>query len=103
MAMHGAVLLADENKNLRVANERQKRKQAVKKKHILKRTTLTVAEAQAIIVQQPKKVRVKAVQPEVVINTSSVSGISQGNRFNLPSCMICKGFNHAASNCPRYW
>jgi hypothetical protein len=43
--MHGAVLLADENKKLRAINERQTRRRVVKKKYILKKRTLTVAEA----------------------------------------------------------
>jgi hypothetical protein len=47
--MHGTVLLADKNKKLRAVNERQKRKRAVRKKQISKKTTLTVAEAQSLI------------------------------------------------------
>jgi hypothetical protein len=105
IAMHGAVLLADENEKLRAANERQKRKRAVKKKQISKKTTLTVAEAQGLIqntVQQPIQAIVAPIQQTVVVTASLSSSTSQGNRFGLPSCFICKGFDHAASDCLKY-
>ena len=104
-AMHSAVLLADENEKLRAANERQKRKRAVKKKQISKKMTLTVAEAQGLMqntVQQPMQAIVAPVQQTVVVTASSSSSASQGNCFGLPSCFICKGFDHAASACPKY-
>jgi hypothetical protein len=105
IAMHGAVLLADENEKLRAANERQKRKRAVKKKQISKKTTLTVAEAQGLMqntVQQPIQAIVAPIQQTVVVTASLSSSTSQGNRFGLPSCFICKGFDHAASDCLKY-
>lgn len=105
MAMHGAVLLADENEKLRAMNERQKRKRAVKKKRISKKITLTVAEAQGLIqkpMQAPIQAPDAAVQQAVVPTTSFSSSLPQGNRFDLPSCMICKGFDHAASDCLKY-
>jgi hypothetical protein len=42
MAMHSAVLLADENKRLRAANERQTKKRAVRRSYIAKGGVLTV-------------------------------------------------------------
>ena len=45
MAMHSAVLLAAENKKLRAANERQKKKRAVRRSHIATGGVLTVQEA----------------------------------------------------------
>ena len=42
MAMHSAVLLADENKKLRAANERQKKKRAVRRSYIATGGVLTV-------------------------------------------------------------
>jgi uncharacterized protein YdeI (YjbR/CyaY-like superfamily) len=42
MAMHNAVLLTDENKQLQAANERQKKKRAVRKSYIAKGGVLTV-------------------------------------------------------------
>ena len=105
MAMHSAVLLADENEKLRAANDRQKRKRAVRKKQISKKITLTVAEAQGLMqnaVQQPMQAIVAPVQQTIVVTASSSSSASQGNCFGLPSCFICKGFDHAASDCPKY-
>jgi hypothetical protein len=42
--MHNAVLLADENKQLRAANERQKKKQARRRAYIATGGILTVRE-----------------------------------------------------------
>lgn len=44
MAIHSAVLLADENKKLQVANERQKKKRAVRRSYIAIGGVLTVYE-----------------------------------------------------------
>jgi len=56
---------------------------------ISKETTLTVAEAQGLI-----------QQPEVVPNSVTVQGTTQGNRGRLPSCYVCYAFDHVASVCP---
>ena len=44
MAMHSAVLLTDEIKKLRAANERQKKKRAVRRSYIATGGVLTVQE-----------------------------------------------------------
>ena len=44
MAMHSAVLLADENKKLRAVNERQKKKRAIRRSYIATGGVLTVQE-----------------------------------------------------------
>jgi hypothetical protein len=44
MAMHSAVLLTNENKQLRAANERQKRKRAQRRSYIATGGVLTVEE-----------------------------------------------------------
>ncbi|KFY19052.1 hypothetical protein V493_08171, partial [Pseudogymnoascus sp. VKM F-4281 (FW-2241)] len=44
MAMHSAVLLADENRRLRAANERQKKKRAVRRSYIATGGVLTAQE-----------------------------------------------------------
>ena len=42
MAMHNAVLLIEENKQLQTANERQKKKRAVRRSYVAKGGVLTV-------------------------------------------------------------
>jgi hypothetical protein len=44
MAMHSAVLLTDENRRLRTANERQKKKRAVRRSYIAIGGVLTAEE-----------------------------------------------------------
>jgi hypothetical protein len=105
LAMHGAVLLADENERLRAMNERQTKKRAVRKKQISKATTLTVAEAQSLI-QNTKQGSIQtSVKPNKVVAPAEAllsSALSQANRFGLPSCFICTGFDHLASECSKY-
>jgi RNase P/RNase MRP subunit POP5 len=50
IAMHGAVILADENEKLRKANERQTKKRQVTRRFISEATTLTVPDAQDLLV-----------------------------------------------------
>ncbi len=105
MAMHGAIILADETEKLRDANERLMRRKARKKKHLSKNKTLTVAEA-TILIQNTKQAPIQAVvtptEPVMVPITVLPSDMPQADRFGLPSCMICQGFDHPASECPKY-
>jgi hypothetical protein len=49
LAMHSAVILADENEKLRTENQRQKRKKAMRRTYLTKGGILTGAEAQVLI------------------------------------------------------
>jgi hypothetical protein len=89
MAMHSAVLLADENKKLRTANERQIKKRAVRRLYIAKGGALTVQEG---------------LNRSAIINTGptdqSTGGVEE-QRIRAPrTCSICKSLEHTARTCP---
>jgi hypothetical protein len=88
MAMHSAVLLADENKKLRAANERQKKKRAVRRSYIATGGVLTVQEG---------------LNRFVIANTEpagqSTGGVEE-RRIRAPrTCSMCKSLKHTARTC----
>jgi hypothetical protein len=89
MAMHSAVLLADENKKLRAANERQKKKRAARRSYITKGGVLTVQEG---------------LNRSITVNTESTGQSTGGveeQRIRAPrTCSICKSLEHTARTCP---
>ena len=89
MAMHSAVLLADENKKLRAANERQKKKRAVRRSYIATGGVLTVQEG---------------LDRSVTTNTEPTSEFTGGvkeQRISAPrTCSMCKSLEHTARTCP---
>lgn len=88
MAMHSAVLLADENKKLRAANERQKKKRAVRRSYIATGGILTVQEG---------------LDRSVAINiepTAQSTGGAREQRIRAPrTCSICGSLEHTARTC----
>ena len=89
MAMHSAVLLTDENKKLRAANERQKKKRAVRRSYIATGGVLTVQEG---------------LDRSVIANTEptgqSTSEVEE-RRIRAPrTCSMCKSLEHSARTCP---
>ena len=89
MAMHSAVLLTDENKKLRAANERQKKKRAVRRSYIATGGVLTVQEG---------------LDRSVIANTEptgqSTSEVEE-RRIRAPrTCSMCKSLEHLARTCP---
>jgi hypothetical protein len=89
LAMHSAVLLADENKKLRAANERQKKKRAVRRLYIATGGVLTVQEG---------------INRSVIANPvpvgQSISGVEE-QRIRAPrTCSMCKSLEHTARACP---
>ena len=89
MAMHSAALLTDENKKLRAANERQKKKRAVRRSYIATGGVLTVQEG---------------LDRSVAANTEptgqSTGGAQQRRIRALQTCSICKSLEHTARTCP---
>jgi hypothetical protein len=88
MAMHSAVLLADENKRLRAANERQIKKKAVRRKYIAIGGILSVQEGLD-----------RSNTPELVVE-SQVGGEGNAQPVRAPKkCSICRSLVHTARTC----
>jgi hypothetical protein len=106
MAMQSAVLLADENERLRVANERQVKKRQVVRKFISKVTILTVSDAQALVssnieVDEPIEEVEVVVQPIIDLSGLSPKSRPRSNRAGLLSCNVCNGYNHSTNKCSK--
>jgi hypothetical protein len=87
--MHSAVLLADENKRLRAANERQTKKRAVRRSYIAKGGALTVQEG---------------LNRSAIVNielTGQSTGRVKEQRIRAPrTYSMCKSLEHTARTCP---
>jgi len=92
MAMHNATILAAENKKLRAANEKIRKKRQKKKSYVGKGGVLSVAEVQESQ-GRPKtneEVEIQVVRPsnpEVSIRAPRM-------------CSICRLLEHTARTCP---
>jgi len=86
MAMLSAVLLASENKNLRMENRRQKGKRAQRRTYIARGGVLLGAEGAS---------RAQATQEEVA------EAAAKRPRRALPKCSMCKSTEHNVRTCPR--
>ena len=78
MAMHEAVLLAEENSKLRAANQKQKAKKQGRSKHVSKKKVLTITQGQEIL-RPPETPVVVAEQPRV-------QPAARANSGRLPMC-----------------
>jgi hypothetical protein len=90
--MNTAILLAEENRQLRHENERQKKKRAKKRTFIGNRGVLTVQEG---IARQDKS-QVTNTVPESRIVTEEVTSKPRTPR----TCSMCKSLLHTARTCP---
>jgi hypothetical protein len=88
LAMHSAVLLADENKQLRAANERQKKKRATKRSYIAKGGVLTVQEGLN-----------RAQLGETVVEGGSISEPVNLQTRAPRTCSLCRSLAHTARTC----
>jgi hypothetical protein len=90
LAMHNAVLLAEENKQLQAANKRQKRKRARRREYIATRGILTVQEGL-------NRSQMARTEPDsgVVDQTAAVQ--TRAPR----TCSICRSLEHTARTCPQ--
>jgi hypothetical protein len=82
------ILLADENKKLRAANERQTKKRAIRRSYITRGGALTVQEG---------------LNRSVIVNTEPTDqSTSRGKeqRIRAPRmCSMCKSLEHTARTC----
>jgi hypothetical protein len=89
LAMHGAVVLAQQNIQLLAENRRQKAKRAKKRTYIAKRGILTGAEARELIVGEDNG------------HGEAETGNSDEIRQRAPSrCSLCSSLEHRAPKCP---
>jgi hypothetical protein len=91
MTMQSAIILAAENKKLRAANEKIKKKRQKKKLYVGKGGVFNAKE-----VQEAQK---RVVKEEEVGNLV-VKQVGQFSRSRAPlTCSICKFLNHTARTC----
>ena len=89
MAMHSADLLADENKKLQAANERQKKKRAVRRSFIATGGVLTVQEGLD-----------RSVAANIELMGQSIGGAGERRICAPRTCSICRSLEHTAYTCP---
>lgn len=88
--MHNAVLLAEENRQLRAENERQKKKRAKRRSYIAIGGVLTVQEGLN---------RSQIVDTELA---EELADRPQAPRIRAPrTCSMCKSLEHTARTCPQ--
>lgn len=93
MAMHNATLLAAENRKLRAANEKVRKKREKRKTYVGKGGSLTALEVQ-------EAQRVVAIQEEV--ENPVVEQPVQPSRSRAPRmCSLCRSLDHTARTCPK--
>jgi hypothetical protein len=89
LAMNSAVLLAEENRKLRYANERQKRKRAKKRTFIARGGVLTVQEGRDLS------------QNATIVPESGVAHQEATVQARAPQkCSMCYSLEHTACICP---
>ena len=88
LAMHSAVLLANQNEKLHAENQRQKRKRGQKRSYVTRRGVPTGAEARFLIGREESN-------RTEVIDTAS-SGVRQRAP---PECTVCSSLEHTARTC----
>ena len=88
MAMHSAVLLADENRALRAANKKQKRKQG--------RTNVAISQGGVLTVAEDQDRTERAVKERL----EPAEHQSSKPKKRAPSrCSLCSSFEHTARSC----
>lgn len=92
MAMHSAVILTAENKKLRAANERVKRKRQKKKVYIGKGEVLSAQEVQEA---QGGSSNREEREIQLVEENNPISSVRAPRM-----CSICRSLEHTARTCP---
>ena len=95
LAMHNAVLLAKENKELRAENEKKKRKRTRSTKQIPSEEGLSVLEASTLIAQPEQ-----AVLASIPREAGPAPAPSQPRTRALPTCSVCGVKGHKLTACP---
>jgi Domain of Unknown Function (DUF1087). len=93
--MQGAILLANENKELRAANEKKKQKRTRSRRQILAEAGLTVQEASQLITEP-----VEAIEAPLPRRQRRLSPPLQPRTRALPTCGLCKNQGHKRNACP---
>jgi hypothetical protein len=88
MAMHNAAILAEENRQLRAENARQKRKRAIKRSFIQSGGVLTVQEGIELVETAKNRPMEGEEEPHI-----------QPQRCALGRCSICGSTVHNARKC----
>jgi hypothetical protein len=89
LAINSAVLLAEENRQLRHENKRQKRKRAKKRTFIAKGGVLTVQEGRSLSQNANTVLESGVVHQEATIQTRAPR-----------MCSLCRSLLHTARTCP---
>ncbi len=89
MAMYSAAILADENRKLRAANERQKKNKAIRRSYIATRGVLTVQEGLD-----------RSIVTDTEVTGQSTGGVTEQRTCALRMCSICRSLKHTARTCP---
>jgi hypothetical protein len=90
MAMQSAALLAAENRELRAANEKQKRKRERRRTYIGQEDALTIEEG-------VDRVRRAGEQEREIVEVSE----EQPRKRAAPRCSVCGTIGHTARTCPQ--
>jgi hypothetical protein len=93
--MHNAVLLAQENKELRAENKKKKRKNARSIRQIATEGGLSVLEASTLLAQ-PEEAVLTPIPREAV----PAPAPSQPRTRALPTCSVCGVKGHKLTACP---
>lgn len=91
MAMHSSILLAIENKDLRAANEKVKKKRGIKRSYVGRGRVLTSAEVQ----ETQNQTVISPEVPNVVVQSLETRVIIRASRL----CSICRSPDHTARTC----
>lgn len=98
LAMQAGAILAQENKDLRAANEKKKQKRARSKRQITHQGSLSMEDAQQVIrgLNQPSEVEI------VTQMAAAAPAISPSQRpaRRPPTCSLCGNVGHKINQCP---
>jgi len=92
MAMNGAVLLAEENRQLRAINAKQVKKRAIRRTFLATGGTL--------IVQEGLELVQKAIPVPKELESTGGTDESIGRTRAPRTCSMCKSLSHTARTCP---
>jgi hypothetical protein len=99
MAMNSAILLGEENRQLRAVNAKQVKKRAKRRKYIATSGTLTIQEGLELSERALQPV-IEAIEPIIGV----VGGVGADELVVRPraprTCSICRSQSHTACTCP---
>ena len=87
--MNNAILLVEENRQLRAENERQKKKRAKKRTYIARGGVLTVQEGLELAQKANRELESGVANQEATVQTRA-----------LRKCSLCRSESHTARTCP---